>query len=85
MTLTEKILQQHALGWSAGRVKTGDTVRVTVDWTLASEIAWGGMNKTYDALGRPPLFDKDRFYLALDHTVDRGTLAGGRQCGWRGR
>jgi 3-isopropylmalate dehydratase small subunit len=76
MTLTEKILLQHAVGWTGGSVRAGDTLRIAVDWTLASEIAWSGMDRTYNALGRPPLFDKDRFYLALDHTVDRATLAG---------
>src|SRR5882724_11380800 len=75
MTLTEKILLQHAIGWGERSLAPGDIVRIAIDWTLASEIAWSGMNKTYDALGRPPLHDRDRFYLALDHTVDRGTLA----------
>lgn len=75
MTLSEKILFQHAIGWKGGSVRAGDTLRIAVDWNLASEIAWSGMDRTYDALGRPPLFDKDRFYLALDHTVDRTSLA----------
>lgn len=75
MTLTEKILLQHAIGWPRPELAPGDIVRIRVDWTLASEIAWSGMNKTYGELGRPPLFEPERFYLALDHTVDRGTLA----------
>ncbi|NUO79958.1 3-isopropylmalate dehydratase, partial [candidate division KSB1 bacterium] len=75
MTLTEKILLQHALGWPKSHVQAGDTLTIAVDWTIASELAWNGMNMTYAALGRPPLFNKDRFYLALDHTVDRTTLA----------
>ena len=75
MTLTEKILYQHALDWQKDYVKAGDIITIAVDWTIASELAWNGMNLTYEALGRPPLFNKDRFYLALDHTVDRGTLA----------
>ncbi len=75
MTLTEKILLQHALGWPRNYVQAGDTLAISVDWTIASELAWNGMNLTYAALGRPPLFNKDRFYLALDHTVDHNTLA----------
>lgn len=75
MTLTEKILLQHALGWEKNYVQAGDILAIAVDWTIASELAWNGMNMTYSALGRPPLFNKDRFYLALDHTVDAGTLA----------
>ncbi len=75
MTLTEKILLHHAIGWDKDYVKPGDILTISVDWTIASELAWNGMNQTYDALGRPPLFNKDRFYLAIDHTVDRNTLA----------
>jgi len=75
MTLTEKILYHHAIDWPKDHVKAGDIITIAVDWTIASELAWNGMNLTYEALGRPPLFNKDRFYLALDHTVDRGTLA----------
>src|SRR5262245_28529651 len=74
MTITEKILLQHALGWNKDFVQAGDILSVRVDWTIASELAWNGMNMTYEALGRPALANKDRFYLALDHTVDRGTL-----------
>lgn len=75
MTLTEKILLQHAVGWDRADLAPGDVVHVAVDWTLASEIAWSGMDRTYQALGRPPLADSDRVYLAVDHTVDRRSLA----------
>lgn len=76
MTLTEKILFAHAIGWEKETVQPGDILSISVDWTIASELAWNGMNQTYQALGRPELYDKDRFYLALDHTVDPRTLAG---------
>ncbi|MEO7000391.1 MAG: aconitase family protein [Ktedonobacterales bacterium] len=75
MTLTQKILAHHALGLSKPYVETGDMLRVRVDWTIASELAWNGMDRTYSMLGRPKLHDPDRFYLALDHTVDPVTLA----------
>lgn len=83
MTLTQKILAAHALGLpshsqngAAARpyVKTGDVLRIAVDWTIASELAWNGMDKTYQALGRPALPRPDRFFLAVDHTVDPTTL-----------
>jgi aconitate hydratase/homoaconitate hydratase len=32
------------------------------------------MEQTYQALGRPAIHNKDRFYLAVDHTVDPITL-----------
>src|SRR5690606_40142360 len=75
MTLTQKILAHHAIGLTRPWVQAGDVVQVRVDWTIASELAWNGMDRTYEALGRPKLFDKDRFFLAVDHTVDPVTLA----------
>lgn len=75
MTLTQKILCHHAVGLRRPWVETGDTIRIKVDWTIASELAWNGMNATYEKLGRPGLHDRERFYLALDHTVDPVTLA----------
>jgi len=75
MTLTQKILCHHAVGLRRPWVETGETVRIRVDWTIASELAWNGMNATYEKLGRPGLHDRERFYLALDHTVDPVTLA----------
>src|SRR5258708_7797365 len=74
MTLTQKILAQHAVGSQRPWVETGDMLRVRVDWTIASELAWNGMDRTYSLLGRPRLHNPTRFYLALDHTVDPVTL-----------
>lgn len=83
MTLTQKILAAHAIGLPARSpaegparpyVQTGDVLRIAVDWTIASELAWNGMDKTYQALGRPRLPRPDRFFLAVDHTVDPTTL-----------
>ncbi len=75
MTLTEKILAAHARGLTRPWVQAGDLLRVRVDWTIASELAWNGMDRTYQELGRPQLHDPERFYLAIDHTVDEVTLA----------
>ncbi|MBI3184538.1 MAG: 3-isopropylmalate dehydratase [Myxococcales bacterium] len=75
MTLTQKILAHHARNLSRPWVEAGDILQIAVDWTIASELAWNGMERTYQALGRPPLHDKDRFLLAVDHTVDPVTLA----------
>jgi len=75
MTLTEKILAHHAIGLTRPWVKAGDIIRIKVDWTIASELAWNGMDQTYEKLGRPALHNPDRFYLAIDHTVDPVTLA----------
>jgi aconitate hydratase/homoaconitate hydratase len=75
MTLTQKILAHHAIGLTRPYVETGDMLRVRVDWTIASELAWNGMDRTYTLLGRPKIHNPARFYLALDHTVDPVTLA----------
>src|SRR5437588_1637168 len=75
MTLTQKILAAHARNLPRPWVQAGDVLQVTVDWTIASELAWNGMERTYGLLGRPRIHDKDRFFLAVDHTVDPVTLA----------
>lgn len=75
MTLTQKILAAHARNLPRPWVQAGDVLQVGVDWTIASELAWNGMERTYSMLGRPKLHDKERFLLAVDHTVDPVTLA----------
>lgn len=75
MTLTQKILANRAVGLRRPWVETGDILKVRVDWTLAGELAFGGMDRTFSLLGRPPLANRDRFFLALDHTVDPVSLA----------
>ncbi|KAJ2737434.1 hypothetical protein H4R23_001848, partial [Coemansia sp. Cherry 401B] len=71
MTLCEKIIAHHAIGLAApGDVRPGDMVCVGVDWTIASELTWKGMDKTYNAMGRPGVNRNDRFWLAIDHTTD---------------
>jgi len=75
MTLTQKILAAHARNLARPWVQAGDVLQVSVDWTIASELAWNGMDRTYGLLGRPRLHDKERFFLAVDHTVDPVTLA----------
>jgi 3-isopropylmalate dehydratase small subunit len=75
MTLTQKILAAHAKNLQRSWVQAGDVLQVSVDWTIASELAWNGMDRTYQLLGRPKLSNRDRFFLAVDHTVDPTTLA----------
>ncbi|HEX3271430.1 MAG TPA: aconitase family protein [Ktedonobacterales bacterium] len=75
MSLTQKILASHAIGLTRPWVQAGDMLQIRVDWTIASELAWNGMDRTYTLLGRPQIHDPKRFYLALDHTIDPVTLA----------
>ncbi|KAI1481837.1 aconitase family protein [Daldinia eschscholtzii] len=69
MNLTEKIFAMHDVN-SKGFVRVGDTIRVSVDWIMASEASWGSMEATYNQLGSPGIFRNDRFWLAGDHVVD---------------
>lgn len=69
MTLTEKIFAQHDVQ-RRGFVAPGMTLSVSVDWILASDASWGGMERTYRSLNSPGIFRNDRFWLALDHVVD---------------
>src|SRR3982750_4526369 len=75
MTLTQKILAARARNLPRPWVQAGDALQGSVDRAIASELAWDGMERTHGALGRPKLHDKDRFFLAVDHTVDPVTLA----------
>ncbi|CAM1507616.1 Fc.00g072570.m01.CDS01 [Cosmosporella sp. VM-42] len=69
MTLTEKIFAMKNIE-PTGAVHSGDTIRVFVDWIMASEASWSSMERTYNELGEPGIFRNDRFWLAGDHVVD---------------
>lgn len=43
MTVTEKIFAMHAID-SKGYVRTGETIRVSLDWIMASEASWAVRN-----------------------------------------
>ncbi|TPX53588.1 hypothetical protein SeMB42_g00682 [Synchytrium endobioticum] len=71
LNLCEKIICHSAIGLPPPyEVKPGDMVCVSVDWTIASELTWKGMEKTFNEMGRPKIWRNDRFWLAIDHTVD---------------
>ncbi|KAH3196898.1 hypothetical protein KXW62_002870 [Aspergillus fumigatus] len=69
MTLSEKIFAWHEVAYR-GWVAPGDLIRVDVDWVIASEASWAGMETTYSDLGKPGIHRNDRFWLAGDHVVD---------------
>ncbi|KDN70973.1 putative aconitase [Colletotrichum sublineola] len=72
MTLTEKILAHHAFSLPSSRgVKPGDVVRVSLDWVIASEVAWLGMLHSMRSIGQQSqAWRNDRFWLTGDHAVD---------------
>ncbi|KAE8311765.1 hypothetical protein BDV41DRAFT_565520 [Aspergillus transmontanensis] len=69
MTLSEKIFSLHVID-QRGSVGPGELIRVDVDWVIASEASWAGMESTYNRLRKPGIFRNDRFWLAGDHVVD---------------
>ncbi|KAF2098861.1 aconitase family protein [Rhizodiscina lignyota] len=69
MTVTEKIFAAHDVE-RKGEVKPGDVIRVDVDWVIASDISWGGMEVTYEELGKPGIWRNDRLWIAGDHVVE---------------
>ena len=73
MTLAEKIFAAHDVA-RRGEVQPGDVIRLDVDWVIASELSWYGMEKTYNALGKPGIFRNDRLWIAGDHVVDPRVL-----------
>jgi homoaconitate hydratase len=70
LTLPEKILTHWAVGLTKPEVEPGQMLCVKAQWTLACEITWKSMDKTYQDMGRPRIWRNDRFWLAVDHTVD---------------
>lgn len=70
LTLPEKILTNWAVGLTKPEVEPGQMLCVKAQWTLACEITWKSMDKTYQDMGRPRIWRNDRFWLAVDHTVD---------------
>ena len=70
MNLIEKIICHNALGLKKKLVKCGDIVVVNVARTLASEITQVGIEQTIRHLGVSKLWRNDRFFLAVDHSVD---------------
>ncbi|KAK1929655.1 putative aconitate hydratase [Phytophthora citrophthora] len=70
LTLPEKILTNWAVGLTKPEIAPGQMLCVKAQWTLACEITWKSMDKTYQDMGRPRIWRNDRFWLAVDHTVD---------------
>ena len=70
MNLIEKLICQNSVGLKRAFVKQGDIVVVNVARTLASEITQVGIEGTIKQLGVKKLWRNDRFFLAVDHSVD---------------
>ncbi|RDW80791.1 putative 3-isopropylmalate dehydratase [Coleophoma crateriformis] len=75
MTLAEKIFAHHAFSLpSPDGLKSGELVRISIDWIIASELSWVGMKHSMVSIGeKPSVWRNDRFWLAGDHTVEPRT------------
>ncbi|KAI2694767.1 hypothetical protein CBS147372_9606 [Penicillium roqueforti] len=69
MTMAEKVFAAHDVS-QRGYVSPGDIIQVDIDWILASELSWQGIEVVYSSVGRPGIFRNDRFWLAGDHRVE---------------
>ena len=63
MTMTEKILAQHA---GRDAVQAGDLLVAQVDLVLANDITGPPAIAEFEKIGRP-VFDKDKIALVPDH------------------
>ncbi|KAL9104372.1 MAG: hypothetical protein Q9163_000672 [Psora crenata] len=71
MTLSEKILAHHAVTALPTEGPTvDDTVRVSVDWIISSELAWASLYAGITKAGVQQIFRNDRVWIAGDHRVD---------------
>ena len=76
MTITEKILAEHA-GMQA--VSPGDLIQVKVDMALANDITAPIAIKVFNEIGRDSVFDRDRVALVADHFVPNKDIASAQQ------
>ncbi|MCK9275517.1 MAG: 3-isopropylmalate dehydratase large subunit [Syntrophales bacterium] len=76
MTITEKILAQHA---NLDRVAPGDLIEVKVDRTLANDITAPIAIKVFKQIGVKEVFDKDKVTLVADHFVPNKDIDSAQQ------
>ncbi|KAF9697154.1 hypothetical protein EKO04_005150 [Ascochyta lentis] len=71
MTLSEKIFAHHSINsLRTTGMAVGDIMRVSVDWVIASELAWAGLYAGITRAGVKEVFRNDRIWIAGDHRVD---------------
>ncbi len=76
MTITEKILAEHA---GKESVSPGDLIQVKVDMALANDITAPIAIKVFNEIGRDRVFDRHRIALVADHFVPNKDIASAQQ------
>jgi 3-isopropylmalate/(R)-2-methylmalate dehydratase large subunit len=77
MTITEKILAEHA---GLKTVAPGDLLEVKVDLVLANDITAPLSIKEFKKAGAQKVFDRDKVVLVPDHFVPNKDVASAEQC-----
>jgi 3-isopropylmalate/(R)-2-methylmalate dehydratase large subunit len=76
MTITEKILSQHA---DVDGVRPGDLIEVSVDMALANDITAPLAIKVFEEIGKEDVFDPKRIALVPDHFVPNKDILSAQQ------
>ncbi len=76
MTITEKILAQHA---NCERVSPGDLIEVEVDLALANDITAPLAIKVFEEIGAHAVFDRRKIALIPDHFVPNKDISSAQQ------
>ena len=77
MTITQKILAQHA---GLREVKAGDLIEARLDWCLGNEVTTPPAIKIFKQLGADKVFDKDRVCLVQDHFTPNKDIKSAELC-----
>jgi len=76
MTITEKILAQHA---GLDSVSPGELIEVDIDLALANDITAPMAIRVFDELGTGSVFDREKIALVPDHFVPNKDIASAEQ------
>lgn len=77
MTMTQKILTQHA---GLESVKAGDLVLVNVDMVLGNDITSPVAINEFKRLGQSKVFDREKVSLVMDHFAPNKDIKAAEQC-----
>ncbi len=77
MTMTQKILAQHA---GITEVKPGQLISAKLDLVLGNDITSPVAIKEFDKHGFASVFDKDKVTMVMDHFVPNKDIKAAQQC-----
>jgi len=77
MTITEKIIAQHA---GLPEVHSGELVAVLVDGILTNDISGPLALKEFEKIGVDKVFDKEKIFLLMDHFTSNANIQAATNC-----